>query len=144
MVIEHAETIEPDQSIFDVSTGVQDALVCLSFENEIIAADFTDESGNVSLDIEGLISNLQLLTLTITAYNKITSSEYILVISTHSGDTNEVNPEEMELFGNHPNPFYSSTTISFHISNEQNQQHEQIELAIYNLTRLNRNQKGHG
>ena len=35
-----------------------------------------------------------------------------------------------ELLGNYPNPFNPSTTISFSISNEQN---EQIELIIYNL-----------
>ena len=130
MTIEHAETIEPDQTVFDVSTGVQDALVCLSFDNEIIAAEHTDEAGNVSLDIEGMVSNLQLLTLTITAYNKITSIEYILVISTYAEDTPEVNPEVMELIGNYPNPFYSSTIISFSLTAEDK---ENAEISIYNI-----------
>jgi gingipain R len=39
-------------------------------------------------------------------------------------------PIETELIGNYPNPFNPTTTISFNISNEQN---EQAELAIYNL-----------
>ena len=47
-------------------------------------------------------------------------------------DGNEFVNDHLEL-SNHPNPFNSSTTISFQISNEQNQQNEQIKLEIYNI-----------
>ncbi|MCK4822671.1 hypothetical protein KA005_43310, partial [bacterium] len=105
MTIVHEDTIDPSQTTFDVSTGVQDALVCLSYENEILAADYTDESGNVTLNIEGMIGTQQLLILTITAYNKITSVESIPVVSTHSDETYEIIPEFTELKRNYPNPF---------------------------------------
>ena len=35
-----------------------------------------------------------------------------------------------KLIGNYPNPFNPTTTISFQINNQQN---EQVELVIYNL-----------
>jgi flagellar hook assembly protein FlgD len=35
-----------------------------------------------------------------------------------------------KLIGNYPNPFNPTTTISFQINNQQN---EQVELSIYNL-----------
>jgi len=45
-------------------------------------------------------------------------------------DENDVTVPEITGFGNYPNPFQSSTTISFQISNEQD---EQLKLEIYNL-----------
>ena len=42
----------------------------------------------------------------------------------------DLTPFITELFGNYPNPFNPSTTISFQINNEQN---KQAELFIYNL-----------
>jgi len=47
-------------------------------------------------------------------------------------DENEFVNDHFEL-ANYPNPFNSSTTISFQISNEQNQQDEQIKIDIYNI-----------
>ena len=51
-------------------------------------------------------------------------------------DDNPENPYDQQSFGlyqNYPNPFGSSTTISFLFSIEQNQQNEQTEILIYNM-----------
>ena len=45
---------------------------------------------------------------------------------------NEIQNENI-ILSNFPNPFLNSTTISFQISNEQNQQNEQKTLSIYNI-----------
>jgi len=49
-----------------------------------------------------------------------------------SADEINIQKENHKIFA-YPNPFSSSTTISFHISNEQNQQNEQIIIEIYNI-----------
>jgi len=41
--------------------------------------------------------------------------------------------ESPVLLGNYPNPFRTSTTISFEFSTEQNQQNEQRTISIYNI-----------
>ncbi len=48
-------------------------------------------------------------------------------------EENEISEQSGMFLENFPNPFSSSTTISFKFSNEQNQQNEQIKLEIYNL-----------
>ena len=45
----------------------------------------------------------------------------------------EIMNENPVLSQNYPNPFRTSTTISFQFSNEQNQQYEQKTVSIYNI-----------
>ena len=49
-----------------------------------------------------------------------------------SAEETDINIENSEIYS-YPNPFSSSTTISFQISNEQNQQNEQMIIEIYNI-----------
>ncbi len=129
ITIDHQNTIDPNQTTFEVSTDVQDALVCLSYENEIIIAAYTDETGNVSLDIEDRIDEQQSVTLTVTAYNKISHIESIPVESTNVEETDSSILENIKLIGNYPNPFNPSTKIVFQLNVEDV---ENAELIIYN------------
>ena len=60
------------------------------------------------------------------------TKENYITIEPESVEINELQPVENSVF-NSPNPFQSSTTISFQFSNEQNQQNEQKILSIYNI-----------
>jgi len=53
--------------------------------------------------------------------------------STVVAEDNDLDQQITELKQNYPNPFSSSTTIYFNISNEQNQQNEQTTIEIYNI-----------
>ena len=60
----------------------------------------------------------------------------ILNYNSNTGIENDENLESSAIYTlvqNYPNPFNPTTTISFKISNEQNQQNEQVNIEIYNL-----------
>ena len=80
MTINHLPTIFIGMTTFDVSTGVEDALVCLSDGDDFYASGYTDESGNVTLELTDMPQIPMDLTLTISAFNKITSVETVEVI----------------------------------------------------------------
>ena len=80
MQISHISNIMMGMATFDVSTDTQNALVCLSYENQIIASDYTDATGNVTLVLNDLPTEPVDLTLTVTAYNKVTSVETVPLV----------------------------------------------------------------
>jgi uncharacterized repeat protein (TIGR01451 family) len=80
MSITHVPNLFMGINTFDVSTDVEDALVCLSYENQILGSGYTDESGNITLNLENLPQEPVYLTLTISASNKTTSVEIIPLI----------------------------------------------------------------
>ena len=65
---------------FDVSTGVENALVSLTGDDGFMAYGYTGATGNVSLSLDNLPTNPQDLTLTISAFNKITVSEIVPLV----------------------------------------------------------------
>ncbi len=78
MEITHAESIYIGDTEFEVCAGLENALACLSEDYCITASDYTDETGCVTLAFEPLPAQTT-LTLTVTAYNRITNIEYISV-----------------------------------------------------------------
>ncbi len=73
MTIDHLPTILIGMATFDVSTGVEDALVCLSDGDGFYTSGYTDESGDITLDLTGIPDIPMDLILTVSAFNKITS-----------------------------------------------------------------------
>ncbi|KQC10566.1 MAG: hypothetical protein APR54_11885 [Candidatus Cloacimonas sp. SDB] len=81
MAVTHNAEILTGDNTFNVNAGVEEALVCLYDGSQIIASDYTPASGNVTLLLNPVPDTPQDLTLTITAYNKITWQETIPVIN---------------------------------------------------------------
>ncbi|MCD4818881.1 MAG: T9SS type A sorting domain-containing protein [Candidatus Cloacimonetes bacterium] len=81
MTISHSGTLIIGQTTFDVSAGVENAMVCLSADGVQYGAGFTNDSGMVTITMETPPASPMDLTLTVSAYNKITSVETIGVIS---------------------------------------------------------------
>lgn len=79
MAISHDPEIEVNQGTFQVSAGVEGALVCLSENYAIVASGYTDGAGDVTLTFTPFTAPA-LLTLTVTAYNKVTSIETVPVV----------------------------------------------------------------
>ena len=81
MTISHNANIPTGSSSFTVNTDTENALVCLYDGSEIIASGYTDVSGDVVLPLDPVPDTPQDLTLTVTAYNKITYIETVPVIT---------------------------------------------------------------
>jgi hypothetical protein len=126
MAVSHDTLIQPGQLTFDVLTDVHDALVCLSYNYEIIDANYTDTSGAVTLDISGAPPASGYI-LTITAYNRITYIDTITVLGI--AEEPRERPFVTRLHKNFPDPFSKRTTISFELSKI-----EMATVAIYNCT----------
>jgi hypothetical protein len=124
MPVSHDTIIQPGQTTFDVMTGTQEALVCLSYNYQIIDAGYTDTSGAITLDITGAPPASEYI-LTITGYNKITYIDTITVL----GIEQETDPRPFvtRLFKHYPDPFRKSTTISFELSRS-----EKVTVEVYN------------
>lgn len=80
MTVIHAPDTQLGATQFFVSTGVPDALVCLSENYMIVSAGYTDISGNILLTFPPITSLNEHL-LTVTAYNKITYQSNIQIMS---------------------------------------------------------------
>ncbi|MFC1887990.1 C25 family cysteine peptidase [Candidatus Cloacimonadota bacterium] len=80
MNVVHQPTLFIGVNNFEVNTGVENALVCLSYENEILGSGYTDEAGNLNLDLQNVPTVPTDLLLTITGYNKVTYIEDIQLI----------------------------------------------------------------
>lgn len=63
-----------------VETDTEGALVCISYDDQILGADYTDASGNVTLNLTNVPINPTDLILTITAPNKTTHIQNIQLI----------------------------------------------------------------
>jgi hypothetical protein len=124
MAVSHDTLIQQGQLTFDVLTGVQEALVCLSYNYQIIDAGYTDTSGAITLDITGAPPASEYI-LTITGYNKITYIDTITLL----GITEEPNNPLFvtRLYKTFPNPFNKSTIISFELSKS-----DKVTVEIYN------------
>lgn len=72
MTVNHPHQIAIGTSSMNISTGVPNALVALTSDNHIYARGTTDDSGNLSLTLSGLPSQVISFTLTVTAYNRVT------------------------------------------------------------------------
>ncbi len=80
MTVSHQPTLFIGVNTFEVNTGVENALVCLSYEGTILGSGYTDELGVITLDLTDIPTVPTDLTLTITATNKITYIDSIQLI----------------------------------------------------------------
>ena len=79
-----------------VSTAVEDALVSLTLDSEILAAGYTDVTGNITLNFNVLDFIEENIVLTVTAYNKTTAvlePEIQSVVLTNRNLVNQSNLE---------------------------------------------------
>ncbi|MCK4695343.1 MAG: hypothetical protein KAT74_06260, partial [Candidatus Cloacimonetes bacterium] len=81
MVVSHNPNILVGQTTFDVLTDTQNALVCLYDGTNIVGSGYADIDGDITLTLDPVPSTPMDLTLTVTAYNKITSVETVPVIA---------------------------------------------------------------
>ena len=117
--------------------------------NENTEPDLTGYNVYRSNTTGGPYTKLNSTLITETSYNYISDPEdnfYCVTAEIKAGSESRLSTE---IFGqtsvgdeliepiislsNYPNPFNSTTTISFQFSNEQNQQNEQTKLEIFNL-----------
>jgi len=129
MAIDHLPTIFIGMETFDVSTGVENALVCLSDVNEFYTSGYTDESGNVTLDLTDLPATPMDLTLTISAFNKITSVETIELI-TDDGAYLVINSYVVSAGGDDVIEFGEAVNLSVTIENVGTDQANQVNMIL--------------
>ena len=126
MTIVHEPEIHVGETEFGVSTGVAEALVCLSTDGGIVAADYADGSGEATLAFDAFADPTE-LTLTVTACNRITSIETVPV--THgTGVTGNETDVRTGLRGLSPNPFRAETVLSYGL-----EQPSHVRLEIYDV-----------
>jgi len=81
MTISHLPNLLIGVNEFEVSTGVEDALVSLSHEGFVYGTGYTDASGNVVIEMDEPPAQPMEITLTVTAFNKVTYISDIMVIA---------------------------------------------------------------
>jgi hypothetical protein len=100
MDIVHDPEIHQGETEFAVATGVADALVCLSEDAQIVAAGYADETGNITLIFDPFWEETELL-LTVTACNRITSIEVVLVTGGQGVPDDGVLADHLSVGGSH-------------------------------------------
>jgi hypothetical protein len=111
MEITHDQCIDHGQDELLVSTGVEDALACLSVESEIAASGYAGPGGEVLLTFDPLMG-VETATLTVTAYNRVTSVEEVEVGCGTGVVEEDVQPID-GLAAAYPNPGPGGITIRF-------------------------------
>lgn len=79
MNINHSGVLLAGSSSYLVNTGVADALTSVTYNNQILGSGYTNSEGNIILNLNDLPSTPTELTLTVTAFNKVTFVEPITV-----------------------------------------------------------------
>ena len=89
--VTHDPNLVVGQTTFFVNTDVSGALVCLFDGTDIISSDYTDSNGDINLTFSA-ISETGSYYLTVSAYNKITHVETIIVghEGTWTGNTSSI------------------------------------------------------
>ncbi|HQQ68344.1 MAG TPA: C25 family cysteine peptidase, partial [Candidatus Cloacimonadota bacterium] len=82
MTVDHPSQIIIGASSMNISTSVPNALVSLTYDNQIYARGTTDSSGNLVLSLSGLPTQSTIFTITVTAYNRVTYIGSVQQIST--------------------------------------------------------------
>ncbi len=72
MTVSYPVSIPIGTSSITVSTGITDAKVCLSYAGTILGTGYTASGGNVTLTLTGVPTVPSTLTMTVTAFNKVT------------------------------------------------------------------------
>jgi len=131
MTIDHLSTILIGMADFEVSTGVLDALVCLSDGNEFYTSGYTDESGNITLDLTGLPDTPMDLTLTVSAFNKITSVGTVELIPP-GGAYLVIESVSVSAGGNDIIEFGETVNLSVTIENVGTEQANNVDMLLEN------------
>ena len=127
MSVTHEAAVLIGQAEFDVSTGVAGALVCLSEKGTIVASGRGDGAGDVTLVFEPF-SSPALLTLTVTAFNRVASVHTVPVFEgTAVPDGGEA--PVTALRGIRPNPARGRTTIAYSLAQES-----RVLLEVFNVS----------
>jgi len=103
MTVTHPNQIIIGASSMNISTGVANALVSLTYNNQIYARGFTGSSGSISLPLNNMPAGSITYTLTVTAHNRVTyigevqqipgTGPYVVVQNTQYSDSNNNSPE---------------------------------------------------
>lgn len=103
MTVTHPNQIIIGASSMNISTGVTNALVSLTYNNQIYARGFTGSSGSISLPLNNMPAGSITYTLTVTAHNRVTyigevqqipgTGPYVVVQNTQYSDSNNNSPE---------------------------------------------------
>lgn len=78
MSVSHPSSIVQGSTSLTVNTGVANALVALTYNNNILGRGYTNSAGTVNLSLSGMPAGSATYTLTVTAHNRVT---YIATIN---------------------------------------------------------------
>ncbi len=97
MTVSHTGILFIGMNEYSINAGVANALVSVTYNNEILGSGYTDASGNIDLMLENLPVNVVDLNLTITALNKVTYNGIISITAAEGAYVvvDEYNPEIM-------------------------------------------------
>lgn len=81
MNVTHPGTLIAGSTAYSLNTGVADALVAITYNNQILGSSYSDSNGNATITLNPIPTTPRELTLTITALNKVTLTTPISVIN---------------------------------------------------------------
>ncbi len=79
LTLTHSGILFVGSSEYTVNTGEANSLVAISYNGDLLASGYTNATGNITLNLENVPVNPVELTLTVTAFNKITAVEPVTI-----------------------------------------------------------------
>jgi len=138
MTVVHADSISRTASSFDVGVlGIANALVGLYADTTLVGSGYTDISGNVTIDLNNMPNPIDVLHITVTAYNKIPYLDSITIFPSDILELTSLVPSSVPGLAISPNPFSTNLDIRYQVTERQMQEvrskKHDIFLKIYDV-----------
>jgi len=129
MTVAAPESVDRNATSVEVETGVDGALVALSWDGTLYGRAEADPAGDAEVTLTESIASLDTLELVVTAHNYLAHESSIVVTDLSPVSETQRDAVSWMLFPCTPNPFSGETAIQFSLPRES-----EVSLRIFDVT----------